>query len=73
MREYALMRNIDTDIRLCPECGKEYNREDMEFSKDCHGIPFRLLCFDCLESIYDEKGYDGEYYSELDECIDDFY
>ena len=58
------------DPRICPECGKEYDRSEMNFSKDCNGIPFRLLCFGCLERIYEKKGYDGEYYTEADECID---
>ena len=57
----------------CPVCGKEYDRNDMEFSKDCHGITYRLLCLSCLDKIYDEKGYDGEYYTEADECIDEYY
>lgn len=70
MEEYVMMRNVDTDLRMCPECGKEYDRKDMEFSRDCHGITYRLLCFDCLERIYEEKGFDGEYYTEADECLD---
>lgn len=54
---------------ICPICKKEFEREDMAFSRDCHGIPFRLLCFNCLEKVEEEKGYDGEYYTELDENI----
>lgn len=56
-------------MRECPYCGKEVEREDMLFTYDCHGIPFRLVCFDCYEKLM-EKGYDGEYYTEADECID---
>lgn len=59
-----------SDIRICPECNKEVERNDMTFSKDCYGIPFRLLCFDCIERIYMKKGYDGQHYTEADECID---
>ena len=59
----------DKDIRICPICNKEVERNDMNFTTDCHGIIFRLVCNDCLEKLM-EKGYDGEYYSELDECID---
>lgn len=70
MEEYAMMRNIDTDLRVCPVCEKEYDRKDMQYSRDCHGITYRLLCFDCLERIYEEKGFDGEYYTEADECLD---
>ena len=36
---------------------------------DCHGIPFRYVCPDCYDKAM-EKGYDGEYYTEADECID---
>lgn len=59
----------------CPVCHKEFERNDMAFSKDCYGITFRLLCLDCLQEIYETKGYDGEYYDELDagERIDDDY
>lgn len=42
----------------------------MLFTHDCHGIPFRLVCWDCYEKVMEEKGYDGEYYTEADECID---
>ena len=44
----------------------------MEFTRDCHGITFRLVCFDCYEKLM-EKGYDGQYYTEADECIDKDY
>lgn len=63
----------EQDIRICPVCGKEYPREDMSFTRDCHGITFRLVCFNCWERIMEEKGYDGEYYDELDEQIEDDY
>lgn len=55
--------------RICPVCGKEFDREDMEFTRDCHGIPFRLVCFNCYDKLM-ENGYDGEYYTEADECLD---
>ena len=41
-----------------------------EMSFDCHGIPFRLLCSDCYNEVMGEIGFDGEYYTELDECIE---
>ena len=44
----------------------------MLFTHDCHGITYRLVCFECYEKLM-EKGYDGEYYSEADECLDDDY
>ena len=61
----------EKDLRICPVCEREVERKDMNFSRDCHGISFRLLCWECLEKIYEEKGYDGEYYTEADECIDE--
>lgn len=57
------------DIRICPICKKSVARDAMLFTHDCHGIPFRLVCYPCYESIMDDKGYDGEYYTELDENI----
>lgn len=57
------------DKRICPVCGKEVDRADMQFTRDCHGITYRLVCFDCYDKLMAE-GYDGEYYSEEDECID---
>ncbi len=67
------INNVYVNRHTCPECGREFDRSEMQFSKDCHGIPFRLLCYECLDKIYDEKGYDGEYYTEADECIDEDY
>ena len=61
--------NEDKDIRICPECGKEVERADMLFTKDCRGIPFRLLCWNCYE-VAMLGGYDGEYYNESDEQIE---
>ena len=58
------------DKRICPVCGKEEERTEMIFTRDCHGIPFRLVCWECEEKIIAEKGYDGEYYTEADECLD---
>ena len=60
------------DKRTCPVCGKEVERNYMEFTRDCHGITFRLVCWDCYDKLM-EKGYDGQYYTEADECIDDYY
>lgn len=62
----------EKDIRICPVCEREVERQDMIFTKDCHGIVFRLVCCDCYLKVM-EKGYDGEYYDESDECIDDDY
>ena len=60
----------DIDMRFCEVCEKEKPREDMCFSRDCHGIPFRLICHDCWQKILEEKGYDGEYYTSADEQIE---
>ena len=60
------------DIRTCPTCGKKVVRDDMLFTHDCHGIPLRLVCFECYDRLM-AKGYDGEYYDELDECLDEDY
>ena len=57
------------DIRKCPVCGKSVERNDMSMTHDCHGIPYRLVCYECYDKLM-EKGYDGERYSELDECLD---
>lgn len=59
----------EEDIRICPVCEKMVPRSEMNFTRDCHGIPFRLVCWDCYDELM-EKGYDGEYYTEFDECID---
>ena len=64
---------MNEDLRECPVCGKEVKREDMTFTHDCHGIPFRLVCIDCYDKIMEEKGYDGEYYTSADEQIEDDY
>ena len=68
----------------CPKCGKkfEFNESDRYglylngdsiaiMSRDCHGIPFRNICLDCYDEL--DGYYDGEYYTEWDECIDDYY
>ena len=61
---------MDNNKHICDECGKEFDRDEMTWTTDCHGIPFRFVCYDCYAKIMDENGYDGEYYTELDECID---
>ena len=62
---------MDKHKIICPECNKEFPRADMEQTKDCHGITFRLVCFSCWKKIMrSKKGYDGEYYDERDENLD---
>lgn len=62
----------EKNIRICPTCGKEVPREEMQFTHDCHGITYRLVCFDCYDKLM-TKGYDGQYYTEADECLDEDY
>lgn len=63
------MNQNEKDVRICPVCGKEVDRADMLFTRDCHGILFRLLCLDCYE-VAMLGGYDGEYYTDADEQIE---
>lgn len=69
---YFNERFEERDIRTCPVCNNEVDREDMDFTRDCHGITFRLVCHKCWERLM-SKGYDGEYYTEADEQIEDDY
>ena len=64
-----MTKKRSTDIRTCPVCGHPVQRSDMQFTRDCNGIPFRLVCWDCYDQLM-AKGYDGEYYTEADENID---
>ena len=57
---------------LCQNCEKFFPREHMTFTTDCHGITFRFVCLECYEKLM-AKGYDGEYYTELDEQIEEDY
>jgi len=62
----------ERDIRVCSVCNNEFDREEMDFTKDCYGIEFRLVCRRCGQKLM-SKGYDGEYYTQLDEQIEDDY
>lgn len=62
----------EREVRTCPTCGKEVYRDEMQYTKDCHGIPFQLVCWECYTRLMAE-GYDGEYYDEADEQIEDDY
>lgn len=61
-----------TVLLECPVCHKRKARNEMIFTHDCHGIPYRLVCYGCYQSVM-QKGYDGVYYTEADECIDSDY
>lgn len=56
----------------CPICEKNVCRQYMLRTHDCHGIPFRLVCERCYDKIMSTKGYDGERYTEEDECLFDY-
>lgn len=62
----------EKDIRICQCCQKEVERNDMLYTRDCHGITFRLVCSDCYRKLM-AKGYDGVHYDENDECLDEEY
>lgn len=64
--------NRELDIRECPVCRKRVPRADMDFTRDCHGIAFRLVCHRCWQRLM-ARGYDGEYYTEADERIEPDY
>ena len=54
----------------CPICGKDVRSHEMMQTSDCHGIPYRYVCPKCYEKkMYGNPGYDGEYYTEADECF----
>lgn len=79
------MKYLEPVEYTCPKCGKTilydecvrgvmYLHDNLvaEMSYDCHGIPFRTICCECADKVYSTTGYDGEYYTELDECIWDY-
>ena len=59
----------EKDMIICPVCEQEVERNDMYYTKDCRGILYRLVCYKCYCKLM-ENGYDGEYYSEEDECLE---
>ncbi len=66
------VEDMNEDKRECPICKEQVLRSDMNFTRDCQGIPFRLVCYKCYDKLM-SKGYDGQYYDERDEQIDDNY
>lgn len=34
----------ERDIRTCPVCEHEVDREEMHFTKDCHGMSIYVFC-----------------------------
>lgn len=59
--------------RTCQVCQKEFPRSCLTWTHDCHGIPFRLVCCECYEKVMEGNAFDGEYYTEADECINEDY
>lgn len=55
--------------RICPVCGEEFNKDDMLWTYDCYGIPYRLVCDKCYGIVMRGRDYDGELYTELDENV----
>lgn len=47
---------MSEDKRICPCCEHEVDRADMDFTRDCHGITYRLVCAECWQKLM-EKGY----------------
>ena len=43
--------NNEKDMRICPCCNREVERGEMDFTRDCHGITFRLVCFSCWDKL----------------------
>ena len=56
---------------LCPNCKREVEKSETEFTYDCNGIPFRRLCRECCTDIMENRGYDGRYYN--DDCCEDIF
>lgn len=50
----------------------DYEKNEENSKRAGYGIPFRLVCDRCYQRIM-SKGYDGEYYTEADEQIEDDY
>lgn len=58
-----------TKSLICPVCGKTVARDTMLYTRDCHGITYRLVCNPCYTKLM-ANGYDGAYYTEADENLD---
>lgn len=61
-----MTKKRSTDIRTCPVCGHTVQRSDMQFTRDCNGIPFRLVCWDCYDQLM-AKGFVDEYWKWVKE------
>lgn len=52
---------IQDSRRVCGCCGALVERSEIRYTKDCHGITYRLVCVECYPRLM-AKGYDGKYY-----------
>lgn len=50
------MYDNEKDIRECLECNKEVERKEMIYVRDRYGIPYKLLCDNCVEKVEREIG-----------------
>lgn len=64
---------VDEEKRECARCNKTVDKSDLWLTTDCRGIPFRYVCKECYDEVMESVGYDGEFYTELDENIDEDY
>lgn len=60
----------DDDYDICPVCNEACKHSEMARTFDCHGIPYRLVCYECYDKIMNEIGYDGSEYDYCDERFD---
>lgn len=49
------------NVRTCSGCEKLFVRNNLNFTRDCHGVVFRLACPTCYPKMM-ANGYDGEAY-----------
>lgn len=52
-------------MRRCQNCGTDHPRNEMQWTRDCQGIPFHFVCPACYERLM-AKGYDGFSYTQAD-------
>lgn len=65
-----LIRSHTLEKVECLVCGKETRVYNLLMTHDCHGIPYRKVCPACYDRIMNDRGFDGEEYSEIDENLD---
>lgn len=68
LMERLILEQPGKDWRVCCNCKSVVERSEMLYTKDCHGITMRLVCYPCYESVM-SKGYDGVYYEEPEDEI----